>query len=202
MSSPENAVAPAKIKVSLAAALTAIAEIESLAEEGLNESEAIDRVLALANSQLADSVDRRVCLVSALTGGGISRDTTGGLIGVAISHAQAWTAKRKHLEAILERIKETTAQLMIESGRDKLSGTQGEFRLQANAPALEIDIPTMNIARSNVITVTEDVDIKYVTMEHICTLNKERVKDDLKAGVDVPWARLIYNKHLRMKQNV
>lgn len=192
-----------KPKTSLSSALNAIAEILSIAEEGLNDDAAISSCLALADGRLVDSVDRRVHLVCALSGGTLSVDAAKGLIASLKEREQAVYRERKMLEKILIRIKESTHALMDEHGLTVLKGDSGEFKIQAGVASLICDKSTYSRSYSNLIRADDSLDLptEYLTYEQIATLNKEAIKDDLLKGGKLEWARLDYKKQIRMKQS-
>ncbi len=187
-------------KVSLSNALSAIAEILAIAEEGGNTDEAIRECLALASDSLASSVDRRVFLVNILSGGTLSLDKPKGLIASLKAKEEAVYQERKRVEAILLRIKEFTMELMHQHGVTEILGNEGEFRIQAGADTLECDVPVYSKSYSNLVTVEDvakfSIPPEYLTYETIATLDKEKIKKEGK----VPWARLQSSKQIRMKQ--
>lgn len=194
-------------KVSLSDALRSIADILSIAEEGGNEDEAINSCLELAFGQLANSVDRRLGLFRALTGGKLTVDETAtGVAGAVRSQIENLQRQYKAIKKLAERIKLDTLFQIEQAGLDEIHGKSGRFYLQNSPMALEHSIPLRSITRSNVIShddiILNQVPAEYLVMEQITVLNTEAIKSDLSKGREVPWAKLSQSKHLRAKHQL
>ncbi len=193
-------------KLSLSKALTSLAEVLAISEEGLlNDDEAIRSCLALADSNLVYSVDRRIGLVVALTGGTLSLDAAKGLISSLKEREAAVKKERQFLEKILISVKESTLQLMEEFNQDFLKGENGEFKKLKGLPSLECDKRVYQKSYSNLVASDDlaGIPAEYLIHEQIITLNKELLKENLlKKGVELPWARITYNPQLKMKHTL
>lgn len=95
--------------------------------------------------------------------------------------------RRKALENAIGRVKEYAKLCMERLGMDRLEAGTFKLSIQANPPALEI-------------TDEEAIPNEYkIVIPATVAPDKERIKSDLKAGKDIPGAKLTVGKSLRIR---
>jgi hypothetical protein len=99
-----------------------------------------------------------------------------------VAEAARLTAHARALRGIVERVKGYVKSVMVATGAKRLSGRLGWINLQASNAALVIE---------------DDSAIPPSYWDQVLILNRERVRDALKAGVEVPGARLERGQHVR-----
>jgi hypothetical protein len=142
---------------------------------------------------LADAVDRRIYFLQFLE--------------AQIEHvkkmAKAWAERGRILENLEDRIKESTKQVILSSeGALKLKGTTGELSVQKSPVSMHLSFEPM---RKSYEIVTDDIvskheiPAKYLQHIELLQLNKTAIRDDLQAGVELSFAKLVRNNHVRLK---
>jgi hypothetical protein len=143
--------------------------------------------------ELADAVDRRIYFLQFLES--------------QIEHvkkmAQAWTERRRILESLEDRIKEST-KLVIErsEGAMKLKGNTGELSVQKSPVSMHLSFEPM---KKSYEIVTDDlvskheIPAKYLQHVELLQLNKTAIREDLQAGIELSFAKLVRNTHIRIR---
>ena len=167
----------------------------------LNQIEALDGDLDQAvlstfgelKLELAEAVDRRIYFLQYLES--------------QIEHVEkmkkAWSERQRVLETLQDRIKESTKQtIMNTDAKLKLKGTTGELSLQKSPPALYL---SFDVHRKSYEIVTDDeiakhkIPTKYLQHVELLQLNKIAIREDLQAGVELNFAKLVRNSHIRIR---
>lgn len=95
------------------------------------------------------------------------------------------TAKRKSLENNIGRMKEAAEYAMRLQGETKVKGELFTIAIQKNPPSLKIDIEPEELPQ----------EFQTITI----TPNKEKIKEAIKEGKDIKWARLEQGESLRIR---
>lgn len=86
-----------------------------------------------------------------------------------------------------EAIRDAVLRAMLDCGMTKYEGDAIKLGVQNSPPAVDID-PDATVA---------DFDVRYVRVKE--ELDKKTIKTDLEAGVEIPKARLVQRRHLRVR---
>ena len=93
--------------------------------------------------------------------------------------------QRKIIDARVDRIKDWYKSNLEQMGKEKIMTERGTMRIQNNPPALQLDEVKLPPAYFTVIP--EHFEVK-----------KEKIKADLKAGIDIPGAYYTQGRSLRI----
>ena len=96
--------------------------------------------------------------------------------------------KKRHevLENRIKRIKEYYRSNLVLIGKDKITTTVGTMAIQKSTPSLKIT--------------QELLPVEYLTIiPQSYEANKEKIKQDIKTGKEIPGAQLIQGNHLRIR---
>jgi len=143
--------------------------------------------------ELAEAVDRRIYFLQFLES--------------QIEHVEkmekAWKERRRILENLNERIKESTKTTIIANdGSMKLKGTTGELAVQKSPPSVEY---AFDFSKKSFDIVTDDIvskhkiPAKYLQHLELLQINKSAVREDLQAGIELGFAKLNRGSHVRVK---
>lgn len=196
--SPEKSLQETEVKLPLSVALRRLAEIHSLLEEGHSVDEVLDQILPIAMDNIAAAVDRYGAAFRIATGGTLSTEkkTAGGLLATAYQDVEDAKARVARQVAIVERMKERL-KFFLESGPLKeLAGDSGRFVLQMSSQGgIEYEMPFAKAVSITNVLSDETIELfsipnRYLTRAEVWSLNGDKVRDDLEAGVVIPWAKL------------
>lgn len=174
-------------KVPMAFAMSTLAAMCDAIDNGAELDDALVAQFQEAKLDLVEAIDRRVAFFRYLQG----------QIAAAKAARDAWQDDYKRLQAIEEKFKEKTKELVEAHPDLPKEGTIGKLAVQANPPSVKLTFEDRKLTR-HVIDFF-GVDEKYIKTETTYTLNAKLVADDLKAGVELPWARLEQGTHIRFK---
>lgn len=141
-------------------------------------------------AELSSSVDRQI----------LFRKMVDSQIDNAKQMKDAWS----HRQKVLENVKASHDGYMLSSivgSTIPFRGQQGEIKAQQNPVSMVLEIKT---DRRSIESVTSEdlerlkVPIRYVQENTFLSLNKDAIKKDLQDGVELGWARLVRNKHIRI----
>lgn len=143
--------------------------------------------------ELADAVDRRIYFLQFLES--------------QVEHVdkmvKAWQSRKKVLQNLTERMEESTKHTILSAnGKLKLSGTTGELSVQRSPPKLDLLFEPM---RKSFDVLTHDVaskyeiPSKYIQHTEFLQLNKDALREDLQAGIELSWAKIVRGNHIRIK---
>ncbi len=115
--------------------------------------------------------------------------------------AEAYRAKAKSYSNAYDRCREYCKYLLNRFPNLEFRGTNGKLTLQKNAPSLVIATSKESFSSSNVIPsdYVSLVPEQFRTSKVIWLYETDKIKDELKAGKDVPFAKLESNQSVRVK---
>lgn len=187
--------APSQRKVPFELAAAELAELDRQVEEtGGDLSSALIELFQQARMDVAEGIDRRR-----------------GYADVLRATIAAAEAQKSRIEKIIDKRKrqldlllDNTKQVMEAHPNLPFVDSLGERVLlcKNGQPSLRHDLDVrekVNVANViDLVSVTKfDVSPKYLhTVSHLC-LNTETLRQDLKAGEVIPWARLEWGNHIR-----
>lgn len=163
-------------KLSLAEAAAALEylceHIESL--ESLDAE--IQNLFSEAHGSLKDCVDRRIKFLKYAES----------QVMLAKQMRDEWAKRALRFETAIERIKANTIAVMKANPDVPYKGDLGAFKIQKNS------VPVLEMPED------WDKDPTYFIEKRYLSLDKEKLKADLKAGKEIPGVSLRYGEHLRM----
>lgn len=116
---------------------------------------------------------------------------------------EQFIAKAKRIDAAMKQMKESVKGLMEQEPGLKLEGEVGRMRLQANAEGLHLNFTTKP---KTIYGAVSEEDIFYcgipaVYLDKTVTykLKTDEIRADLKAGMELKWARLERGQHVRIE---
>lgn len=161
----------------------AAAELEILCEhiESLDELDtAIHAAFSRSQDSLKDSIDRRIKFLKYAES----------QVAIAKGMRDEWSKRAFRFETTIERIKADTLGVMKANPDLPYKGTIGGFKRYKNSvPSLEMD---ENWAE----------DPSYFVTKTISSLDKERLRADLKTGKEIPGVSLRYGEHVRVSTEI
>ena len=183
-----------KKKVPLEWAALALIQISEQIEES---EEHLDAAIVAAFSDIqlsvAEAIDRRKGLKSYLQMM-IERCKQG---KVEVNETQ------KRFERILEKLTEDTKRIIEANPEVPYIDSLGKkvSVIKNGQPRLDMKLTETNKNVGHVIDLAQceflNVDHKYIKTVSYLTLDTETIKADLKAGINLPWAELIFSTQLR-----
>jgi len=179
-------------KIPLGKAAEDLSAIADLLEESGDLDEALVKVFGEAHALQKDAVDRNF----------LFHQYVKSQIALAKDMADNWKHQKDVMQNVLERHKDRIKFIMEANPDIPFKGAQGKMTLQASPSALNLAFQsskrTFETISDHDITKYK-VDASYVDIVQLKALNKEKVKEDLKAGRELPFARLTQSKHVRFK---
>lgn len=172
-------------------------ELEQICSEIDEETGVISDDLVLrfngASLALADKVDGWIGFLDALK----------------VSLAEAKERKeradnaRRAFEAMNKRLRDYLKFVMETHPNTPFKGSEGSLALQRNPESVEIDFTTVDktiykAIDSSLLTLEPSLN-NYVKAITAYVIDTERLKADLKAGVELSWARLTRGHHVRIR---
>ena len=175
------------------AALDFAAVLNQIEQLDGNLDQAIMSTFGELKLELAEAVDRRIYFLQFLES--------------QIEHVEkmekAWRERRRVLDNLNERIKESTkATIIAQEGNMKLKGTTGELAVQKSPPAVQYSFESF---KKSYDVITDDmvskyeIPAKYLQPVELLQLNKVAVREDLQAGVELSFAKLVRGNHIRIR---
>lgn len=174
---------PSKIPLAFAAML--LAKVSDDIESGNLDATLI---AAFEDAKLATSeaVDRRIAF--------------DGFIKAAINQcketAKSWRDEATKLEKAHKRFLERTKEIVEANPDIPFVGTLGRFAIQKNNPAVESDVDEVDEETIDFL----GIDPKYIVVKTTYQIDKTKLSQDLKNGVNIPWARLKQSQRLVIKK--
>jgi hypothetical protein len=105
-----------------------------------------------------------------------------------------WEKKRKQLEQVLEAFHSELERSMTAHPDIPFGGTIGRFTLANNPPGVELAWGDKTLTKD--VIEFFNIDKSYVREKVSYEIDKAALARDLKAGVDVPWAKLKRTKRV------
>lgn len=150
-----------------------------------------------AQGALADKCDRYIGLLDALS----SR--------IELLKEQKRRIKRaiEVGETLQGRVKDHVKYVLLVSSKDgkkiPMKGTTGSLALHANPPKVEIDFVTTDrqvyrCLDESALQLEQSI-APYVKTVTLLQLDRDKLKADLDAGMQLPWARITRDYHVRMR---
>ncbi len=174
---------PTKIPLGFAAML--LAKVSDDIESGNLDATLI---AAFEDAKLATSeaVDRRIAF-DAFIKSAIDRckDT-----------AKSWRDEASKLEKAHKRFLERTKEIVEANPDIPFKGNLGRFAIQKNNPSVECDVDEVDQETIDFL----GIDPKYIAIETTYRIDKTKLSQDLKNGVEIPWARLKQSQRLVIKK--
>lgn len=176
---------PTKIPLAFAAML--LAKVSDDIESGNLDATLIT---AFEDAKLATSeaVDRRIAF--------------DGFIKAAINQcketAKGWRDEAAKLEKAHKRFLERTKEIVEANPDIPFQGNLGKFAIQANPPSVAYEFEEFDLNEALIDTL--GIDPQYVVIETTYRINKQKISQDLKNGVEIPWAKLTQSKRLTIKK--
>jgi hypothetical protein len=191
-------------KVSLAVAASAVTRTLELIEDGGDPDGSLMEAVGDVLGDVRNGVDRRIHFLDILGAPRSGDKPSTGLIGKYEELAKEYKAKADSLKNLRENLHLKTMAIMDENPDLEFRGHYGKFRQQKNSQAeLTTEFLRMSFNYSNIIT-AETMEMyglhKYITYSELFQLNTEAVREALKSGVELPWAKLNQGKHLRISR--
>jgi hypothetical protein len=150
---------------------------------------ALIKTLGEFKAELAHSIDRNILFKKSLEA----------QIAMSKEMKDSWAHRQKVLELVKENHSGYMLSAISQAGGVPFKGTHGEIRAQQSPPSMELTIKT---DRRSFETLdpkdAETIPMKYITETRILSLNKEAVREDLQNGVEVPFAKFVRHKHIRV----
>jgi hypothetical protein len=190
---PDKLDKPVKIPLEQAAAdLSALADL--IEEENVEPDAALLQVFGELKALQAAAVDRNFLFNQYLRS----------QIELAKDMVNNWKHRRDVMTNVMERHKERLKLALEQNPKVPFKGQHGRIALQKSPDAMNLAIPTVKktfelIADDDIEGLSKEMCQKYFPQILVRTVNKEKIKNDLKAGVDVPFAHLKQTNHVRFK---
>jgi hypothetical protein len=109
----------------------------------------------------------------------------------------------KSAERFQERLKGYVKFVMQTFPDVPYKGTSGRLALQNNPESLKIDFETKDVtfykAIDRALVGLEPSLNTYIREVVVCILDNDKIKADLKGGVEIPWARFERDQHVRIR---
>lgn len=174
-----------------------VAELEAIIAEMPEDGEVPSEVLTRfegAQLELAQKVDRYIALLEA-----------GKFLAEALKEReQRMRQARKGAERLTEKLKEMAKFVMESTGRRALPGAElGTLALHKNPESVHVDFDvqdkTVYRCLDAALLTMEPSLLTYVKTFMFHSIDLEKLKADLKSGMEVPWARLASGSHVRIR---
>lgn len=174
----------------------AAGDLERICQQIDNQEETIEETLheifTQARDTLMEAVDRRIKYIK----------YTESQVRLAKEMRDEWSDRAQRLEKALEYIKDDTKAVIKENPGIPFRGSLGSVKIYKNAtPSLRIEPDSLKLAKQ-----THEIveyagtlaPMEYVEMKEVRVLNKEKLKNDLKAGKEIPGISLEQGDHVRI----
>ena len=149
-------------------------ETLEMAESGEYEETTINDTLETIEWELEEKADNYAKAITIKTGE----------METIKKEIERLTAMKKAKENVIERLKHNLQNVMENTDKKKFKTDLHSFRIQANPPSVDI-------------TDSEMIPESYLIMQEP-VISKKDILRDLKAGVEVPGARLMRSESLRI----
>lgn len=150
-------------------------------------NEELKRQFSEAQDLTMDQVDRRIEFMLYVEA---QRDK-------AKDMATRWTARAKALEGTMEWIKNQAKTVLMAVPGVPLKGSLGAFKLVKNSKAALVTRCQTAKFSFEIVPDTDGIDPDYLKTMQFTVLDKDRIRSDLAAGKDVPFASLFQDYHVR-----
>lgn len=118
--------------------------------------------------------------------------------------AKKYTAAAKYLENAVDNLQQRTIAIMEQAPNFEYKGELGRFTHSLSQGSLELLVPTKDISISNSVFEKDvhqfHIDAKYLTQRVTYQIENAAVKEDLKSGKELSWARLKLKKCLKISR--
>lgn len=170
--------------------------------ERLDDAQTDEQLQLLAQSAAADlvhNVDRTASTLRGLAGS----SKVPGVIGQLKGRIDEMKSRIKQIERYTEYLERSAIEILDTTETKKLFGKEYVLSIANNPPSLELDVRTHERSFRNVLDLgtAEALFIpgSFLQMNEIWTLNTEKIRDHLKTGEKLPWARLKFGRRLNIK---
>lgn len=197
-------------KVSLPRIVEGINKTLEAFEDGLYDEKTLDEILGDLRTDLGNSVDRYIYLLDYLGNQSQGEKPGTGIIGLKQELYREYRKKMEIAEALKERVKaralriiEESSDLEIKGKKLVFEGNLGKLAAQASPGRLIVDFNLGSKSFGNLIDQNTDVfniPAEYIKTVTVLQLDTDRLKEDLKLGKEIPFARLEKNNHLRIRR--
>lgn len=174
-------------KIPLAFAATLLAKVSDDIESGNLDATLI---AAFEDAKLATSeaVDRRIAF-DAFIKSAIDR---------CKETAKSWRDEAAKLEKAHKRFLERTKEIVEANPDIPFKGSLGRFVIQNNPPSVAYTFEEFELNETLIDAL--GIDPQYVVVETSYRINKQKISQDLKNGVEIPWAKLTQSNRLTIKK--
>ena len=175
-------------KVPLAWANRMFAELCERLDSGEDVTAALETVCKETRLARAEAIDRR------LTFHDIVLAERARLAAVRDAYAD----EVRRADRVIEAFKADTKAILAETPDLPFKGTLGAISLQKSPPAVEIDLGGKDLTPETIEFF--GIDERFVVVRTTYSLDTAAVKDALKAGETLAWARLTQGEHVRFRK--
>lgn len=173
------------------------ATLEQMDDDATDED--LQRLAHQAAVDLACNVDRTANTLRGLAGSG----KVPGLIGQLKGRILELKSRIKQIERFTEYLEREAITVLDATESKKLFGSEYVLSIANNPPNLELDIKTRKRSFRHVLGLgtAESLFIPgmFLQMNEIWTLNTEKIREHLKSGEKLPWARLKFGRRLNIR---
>lgn len=175
-------------KVPMAVAAATLAELCDRIDAGESIGEAVVALFDEKRLELCEAVDRRIAFDQWIKGA----------IEAARAARDEWGKRVEQLREAHERFKANT-KAIVEAAPDlPYRGALGSIAVQKSPPAVDVAWGSRELDDETIAFF--GVDPRFVKTKVTHTLDVTAVKDALKAGETLDWARLTQSNHVRFKK--
>ena len=183
---------PDKIPLDVAAA--DLSQVANLLEENGDMDYALLKVFGEKQALQEAAVDRNF----------LFHQYTKSMVQMAKEMEANWKAKKGFLTNVLESHKERLQSILEQNNKIPFRGKQGKIALQKSPPGMSLAIPTVKktfemVAEKDIQGLDQERKDRYFPKVLIQTIDKEKIKEDLKAGDQLPFAVLTQDNHVRFR---